>query len=156
MLKTAAVILAIASSSCHVTRTYRPGTDWRSPGKIHTEHQFFTMAGLAPISRPSGSKCAYGMDWLETSQGFADTVVSLGLVVAGAVLATKACPSIRGGIACPLVLGTGPPFLVSTRTVKYSCVERSTQQETKPGKVPARGWRPILPKSTANDTQLNP
>src|SRR5689334_14546665 len=120
---TVVATLAILASQtgCYTTRIVTA----RAPeGPAYTDRQWFTVGGLAGLSQPAGQHCQNGLSWAESKLSGTDWLINVGLSVAGGIAGSLAC-SGNGDLAaqsyCATAGATLVPFLLSSRTVEYTC-----------------------------------
>jgi hypothetical protein len=125
--KSAAVIavMAVSQVGCFTTRI----TTGRAPaGPETTERQWFMIGGLAPLSPAAGTECTNGLSWAESQIGVVDVLINVGLAAGGALIGSLACSNATDPVAdaaarasCASTGASLLPFLLGTRTVKYTC-----------------------------------
>ena len=120
-----AVLLGAAAmvvSGCHTTKVYTPGATTSMPQ--HTQRQWFTVAGLVPLSDSAGQECQNGIRSSESEMSDIDILINVGLSIAGTLVGSAVCdPSTASYSACTSSVATLTPFLISSRTVRYTCVD---------------------------------
>ena len=113
---------AMVVSGCHTTKVYTPGATSSTPW--HDQRQWFTVAGLVPLSDPAGQECRNGIHSSESEMSDVDILINVGLSLAGAYFAPAVCDASNASYtACTSSIATLVPFLVSSRTVRYTCVD---------------------------------
>ena len=119
------VLLAAAAmvvSGCHTTQVYSQGATNAIPQ--YSERQWFTVAGLVPLSDPAGRECQSGISSVESEMSGLDILINVGLSVAGSLYGASMCDESNAANynSCVSTFSTLAPFLVSSRTVNYTCV----------------------------------
>ncbi|RKH60471.1 hypothetical protein [Corallococcus aberystwythensis] len=151
MRKAHAVAASMAALMLGQTGCYRTSivTNLRPEPKVHQDRQWFTVAGLVPVSSPPGSECKNGIAWAQSRATVSDVLIQAGLAVAGAFIGSAVC---AGGNRtteeqgnCAAIGLLVPTALVGTRTVAYSCASEyqnvHPRQDLDPGpgsETPAR------------------
>lgn len=101
----------------------------RSFAPIASDRQWFTLGGLIQLSGAAGQECEKGVSWAESGQKATDVLITIGMTVAGALIAGAVCELpedasedekathalCQGGIAGSL------PLVIATRTIEYQC-----------------------------------
>lgn len=115
----AALALMASQSACYTTRI----VSGRPPeGPSYTDRQWFTVGGLANLSRPAGRYCQNGLSWAESKMSGTDWLINVGLTVAGGIAGAMACQGDELAQSGCATLGASlVPFLLSSRTVEYTC-----------------------------------
>ncbi len=121
------LLLGALLSSCFATQL-QTGQE-RAYSEIHSDRQWFTLAGLVQLSEPAGSECSKGASYAKSSQSVTDVLIGIGLAVAGRLAAGTVCTlpaSATDSDLTTYALCTGAvsglvPFLVGSRTVEYQC-----------------------------------
>jgi hypothetical protein len=116
----AALAVMATQTACYNTRVV---TRAAPEGAPYTDRQWFTIGGLAGLSQPAGQHCQNGLSWTESRLSGTDWLINLGLGVAGGIAGSLACANSDYGtqISCGLAGTTLLPFLLSSRTVEYTC-----------------------------------
>jgi hypothetical protein len=115
----AALALMASQTACYTTRIVTA----RAPeGPSYTDRQWFTVGGLAGLSQPAGRNCQNGLSWAESKLSGTDWLINAGLAVAGGIAGGLACSgdSVQQ-TSCATVGAWLVPFLLSSRTVEYTC-----------------------------------
>lgn len=127
MRKAHAVAASLAALMLGQTGCYRTSivTNLRPEPKVYQDRQWFTVAGLVPVSSPPGSECEHGIAWARSRVTPSDFLIQAGLAVAGAFIGSAAC---AGGNrteeeqgSCAAIGMLLPTVLVGSRTVAYAC-----------------------------------
>ncbi len=121
MRKTMAVGLALLMAGCFTTRT---GGGAAAAGNERTDRQWFTAAGLIPLSESVGSECANGLAYSESTTSPLDVLLSAGVFLAGMMFAGIVCsqlPNSGSSSPCAALAIFAPPLLIGSRTVSYAC-----------------------------------
>jgi hypothetical protein len=138
------VALLSVQTGCYRTHVV---TNLRPEATVHEDRQWFTAAGLVPVSKPAGEECRNGVAWAQSRATPVDVLIQAGLIVAGTVIGAGVCAGggrtdeERGN--CAAIGGLIPALLVGSRTVAYACVADSApsfmpQGTLRPGEVPVR------------------
>ena len=124
-----AALTALATqSACYTTKVVSRAAP---EGPSYTDRQWFTVGGLAGLSQPAGQHCDNGIAWTESKLSATDWLINAGLTLAGGIAGTLACGGSGSGslqqsfafFYCGSI-GMGlVPFLLSSRTVEYTCAE---------------------------------
>ena len=129
----AALAIMASQTACYTTRIV---TNRAPAGPSYTDRQWFTIAGLANLSGPSGQQCQNGL-----KMSGVDFLINIGLTVAGGVAGALACSNsgdlVRIGCASGGSLLV--PFLLSSRTVEYTCAVGAPTAERPAWMPPATG-----------------
>ncbi|WP_375754904.1 hypothetical protein [Corallococcus exercitus] len=140
MRKAHAVAASMAALMLGQTGCYRTSivTNLRPEPKVHQDRQWFTVAGLVPVSSPPGSECKNGVAWAQSRATPSDFLIQAGLAVAGAFIGSAVC---AGGNRtdeeqgnCAAIGLLLPTVLVGSRTVAYACA--SEYQNVPPRQAP--------------------
>ncbi|NOK20080.1 hypothetical protein [Corallococcus carmarthensis] len=140
MRKAHAVAASMAALMLGQTGCYRTSivTNLRPEPTVHSDRQWFTAAGLLPVSSPPGSECKNGIAWAQSRATPMDFLIQAGLAVAGAFVGSAVC---SGGNRtdeeqgnCAAIGLLLPTVLVGSRTVAYSCA--SEYQNVNPRQGP--------------------
>ncbi|MBZ4332379.1 hypothetical protein [Corallococcus sp. AS-1-12] len=116
------VALMLGQTGCYRTSIV---TNLRPEPRVHQDRQWFTVAGLLPVSSPPGSECKNGVAWAQSRATASDFLIQAGLAVAGAFVGAAVCAGgnrtdeERGNCAAMGLLL--PTVLVGSRTVAYAC-----------------------------------
>ncbi|MBN9682174.1 MULTISPECIES: hypothetical protein [unclassified Corallococcus] len=130
MRKAHAVAASMAALMLGQTGCYRTSivTNLRPEPLVHQDRQWFTAAGLLPVSSPPGSECKNGIAWAQSRATPSDFFIQAGLAVAGAFIGSAVC---AGGDRtteeqgnCAAIGLLVPTLLVGSRTVAYSCASQ--------------------------------
>ncbi len=93
----------------------------------YEDRQWFTLAGLVPLSSPAGGECGpQGMAMSDSRLSGMDVLILIGLSVAGTVAGTSLCSKDAAGnvnVGCAVGVGNLVPLLIGSRTVTYHCAE---------------------------------
>ncbi len=116
----AALSLAALPSGCYRTSisSGRPGD-----GAVHSDRQWFTLAGLVPLSKPAGRECRSALSRADSRLSFTDVLINFGLFTAGFVGGSLACRDGDSKEACAAAGSAIVPFLIGSRTVEYECAQ---------------------------------
>lgn len=120
MTVVAALAIMASQTACYTTRIVTA----RAPeGPSYTDRQWFTVGGLAGLSQPAGQHCQNGLSWAESKMSGTDWLINVGLTVAGGIAGTLACANTDTATqgTCASAGATLVPFLLSSRTVEYTC-----------------------------------
>jgi hypothetical protein len=115
----AALAVMASQTACYNTRIV---TRAAPEGAPYSDRQWFTVGGLANLSQPAGQHCQNGLSWAESKLSGTDWLINVGLSVAGGIAGSLACggdPSAQ--VSCASAGATLLPFLLSSRTVEYTC-----------------------------------
>jgi len=106
-------------------------TDRAPGGREYSDRQWFTIAGLVPLSSPAGGECPNGLARAESELSGTDWLINIGLGVAGAFAGAAICKdeSDERVSSCAATGATLIPFLLGSRTVKYTCVPEARGQQ---------------------------
>jgi hypothetical protein len=143
------VALQLAAGCYRTTiRTGRPGD-----GAVHSDRQWFTLAGLVRLSDPDGGECAGGLARADSRYSFTDVLINFGLFTAGYLGGSLACRGDEGDeAACAAASSTLVPLLIGSRTVDYECADQRGATGAAGGLVP---W-PRNQASAAADPASSP
>jgi hypothetical protein len=130
---TAAFAVGVLVSGCYTTKVV---AQQATPGPQYDDRQWFTIAGLVPLSSPAGQQCPGGLATAESQFSVVDFLINVGLSVGGGVVGALACgdptdpvndTAARAG--CASIGSSLVPFLIASRTVSYTCLggERTAQ-----------------------------
>jgi hypothetical protein len=128
MRASSTALLLVAATGCFTTVIRPPGAVVGGP--TYNDRQWFTLAGLVPLSSPAGYECgSAGLSYAESSQSFVDVLLNIGLAVGGGLIGAAVCPlpdkptadESRQYSICTAGFAGLVPFLVSSRTVTYGC-----------------------------------
>jgi hypothetical protein len=129
-LGTVVAVVAVMTSQvgCYTTKVVSQA---RPDGPAYTDRQWFTIGGLVPLSGPAGRECENGLSAVESKMSGTDWLINAGLGIAGGIVGGLACggatndPNVNfvASASCSLGFSTLVPFLISSRTVEYSCAE---------------------------------
>lgn len=116
---------ALSTGGCYRTKTATRAT----PAAVEHEHrQWFTIAGLVPITGAAGSECGEaGMASSDSRLAGMDVLINIGLAVGGSLLGSGICDSDAEPAAyatCISSVGSLVPFLLGSRTVSYRCAQQ--------------------------------
>jgi hypothetical protein len=105
---------------CYTTKIY---TGAIAAGPEMADRQWFTIGGLVPLSDPTGQACPAGLARAESQLAGFDILINIGLAIAGGVAGTLACSgsSDETRAGCTSAGAGLAPFLIASRTVRYSC-----------------------------------
>lgn len=121
----AALAVMATQTACYTTRVVT-----RAPpeGPSYTDRQWFTVGGLASLSQPAGQHCQNGISWTESKLSGTDWLINVGMSVAGGIAGTLACGNgtndgsdYAARFSCASLGASLLPFLLSSRTVEYTC-----------------------------------
>ncbi|MGE6760091.1 hypothetical protein ACQKGO_18905 [Corallococcus interemptor] len=127
MRKAHAVAASMAALLLGQTGCYRTSivTNLRPEPKVQQDRQWFTAAGLVPVSSPPGSECKNGIAWAQSRATPSDFLIQAGLAVAGAFIGSAVCGGSNRTDEelgnCAAIGLLVPTLLVGSRTVAYSC-----------------------------------
>lgn len=120
--------VAVTTTGCYATKVQAPGA---VPVEPEYEHrQWFTLAGLVPLSRPDGEECQTVAE-SESLSSTTDILISAAFTLGGFVTAYSVCKlpenPTRDDTAsystCVSAISSIPPLLLTPRTVRYRCAE---------------------------------
>jgi hypothetical protein len=145
------VIFAVMSTQtgCFTTRII---TSQPAAGPAYTDRQWFTIGGLANLSAPAGRECANGLSSAESKLSVTDWLINVGLSVAGGVGGALACANSAEQATMTYCAGIGSslvPFLLSSRTVEYTCAQGPSANARPAWMPPAQGNTPAATASVA-------
>lgn len=131
-------LLVLTQAACYTTRV----TSGAGPtATTYDDRQWFTLAGLVPLSGPAGRECPNGFSTVESKLGVVDILINIGLSAAGGIAGGFACGAqTDAGARASCIAGftSVVPFLLGSRTVSYSCNARGGGEVSAvPGAVPA-------------------
>lgn len=115
--------LLLGQTGCYRTSIV---TNLRPEPTVHQDRQWFTVAGLVPLTKAPGSECENGVAWAQSRTTAADFFIQAGLVVAGTLVGTAVCAGghrtdeQRGNCAAAGGLIAG--LAAGSRSVAYACV----------------------------------
>jgi len=157
------VFAGLVGSGCYTTKVYssRP-----SPQPQLDDRQWFTVAGLVPLSGPAGAECVGGLSTVESQMAFTDVLINVGLSIGGGLIGASACNSDDSAaqVRCISSFATLAPLILSSRTVRYTCASPAMTQAV-PGLLPpeAVGQQALLsrplqlpPSPPAQQTDQSP
>lgn len=131
-LGTVVAVVAVMTSQvgCYTTKVVSQA---RADGPAYTDRQWFTIGGLVPLSGPAGRECENGLSAVESKLSGTDWLINAGLGIAGGIVGGLACGNsssdpylnTAASVSCGAAFSTLLPFLISSRTVEYSCAEGS-------------------------------
>lgn len=123
-----ALVAASTMSACYTTKinTQVGGVP---TGPEFEKRQWFTLAGLVPLSGETGHECAGGVATATSRQSATDILIDIGLSLAGFLVAGSACTlpdnptsdEVAAYTVCTSFVGGLPPLLLGSRTVTYRC-----------------------------------
>lgn len=122
MNKLVTVLVAVlALSACYRTKTRTTARG----GQERESRQWFTIAGLVPLSSADGGECTNGMASSDSRLSGLDVLINIALSVGGGIAGTQVCKDEAGVVdaSCAVGIGTLVPFLIGSRTVTYQCAE---------------------------------
>ena len=101
----------------------------RSFAPTESDRQWFTLGGLVQLSGAAGEECKEGISWAESGQKTTDVLITIGMTVAGTLLASAACSLPENATddeeaayaLCQAGIAGVFPFLFASRTVEYQC-----------------------------------
>ena len=126
---------------CYTTKIY---TGAIAAGPEMADRQWFTIGGLVPLSEPAGQACPGGLARAESQLAGFDILINIGLAIAGGVAGAAACSGSDDAAAiCGPAGASLVPFLLASRTVRYSCAGGVTA----PGAWPPPVQAPPAPYS---------
>jgi hypothetical protein len=147
MTVVAALAIMASQTACYTTRIVTA----RAPeGPSYTDRQWFTVGGLAGLSRPAGQHCQNGLSWAESKLSVTDWLIGAGLSVAGGIAGALACSGNGDAVqqtSCATVGATLVPFLLSSRTVEYTCAA---------GAPAGQPWMPPQQNNMQPQQQMQP
>lgn len=117
----AALAVMASQTACFNTRIV---TRAAPEGAPYTDRQWFTIGGLAGLSQPAGQHCQNGLSWAESKLSGTDWLINVGLAVAGGIAGSLACSGsgdYSTQVSCASAGASLVPFLLSSRTVEYTC-----------------------------------
>lgn len=121
----AALAVMATQTACYNTRVV---TRAAPEGPSYTDRQWFTVGGLAGLSQPAGQHCENGLAWTQSKLSGTDWLINVGLSVAGGIGGALACGTgsydlndIQARTYCATAGSMLVPFLLSSRTVEYTC-----------------------------------
>ena len=138
-----ALALVMGTSGCHAAQLQTLGRT--GPVMVREERQWFVGAGAIPLSAPAAQVYVNGVAKAEVLADTPDTLLQLGLWAAAALLVTGAavgCQTVSGADASSGCFAAGAlggalvPFTISSRTVRYVCVEEIRGAGVPDGPVP--------------------
>lgn len=116
-------------------------------GPTYEQRQWFTVGGLVGLSGEAGAECgASGLSYSESRMGGMDIAITLGLGMVGGLAGAMICDSeaeATAYAACTQGIATVVPFLISSRTVTYTCA----------GTGVSRTNLPLVPTTTSQSAQ---
>jgi hypothetical protein len=113
--------LAATLGGCYATKI-QSGT--KRAGATHSHRQWFTVAGLVPLSDEAGGECGDGgVSYAESKISITDGLLSAVIGVAGASIGFAACNDSdeKEYASCVSGAATLAGLLVGSRTVNYQC-----------------------------------
>ncbi|RYZ40201.1 MAG: hypothetical protein EOO71_17015 [Myxococcaceae bacterium] len=126
--------LMLGQTGCyrtHITTNLRP-----EQGPHHEDRQWFTAAGLVPLSKAPGSECQNGVAWAQSRVTPLDFFIGAGLVAVGALVGGAVCGRNRTEDEKSTCVGYGallPLLLAGSRTVAYACAAEGQSGLPTPG-----------------------
>jgi hypothetical protein len=111
--------IAVLFFGCHSTKVTTGGEIPRS--MQYMDRQWFTIAGLVPLSKPAG-KCAYGIRASTSQMSGTDFLIDLAMSITGVLTICDYADLKSTDLSCISAVSTLVPFLLSSRTVKYRCM----------------------------------
>jgi|GEM_PF-1835238 len=141
----AAVTVLASQVGCYHTKIV---TDQRAEGREYSDRQWFTIAGLVPLSSPAGRECRNGLARAESRMSGTDWLIGVGLGLAGGLVGAAAC---NGGsdaqqYSCMTSGASLATFLLGSRTVEYRCAAGPRDDYgPRDGYGPPRGYAPPPP-----------
>ncbi|WP_148273368.1 hypothetical protein [Stigmatella aurantiaca] len=137
-----AVAMLMSQAGCYHTSIV---TDRTPESRSYSDRQWFTIAGLVPLSSPAGRECRDGLARAESEMSGADWLINIGLGVVGAVAGAAICrdESNSRQTSCATSGAAVMSFLLGSRTVEYSCA-RGSGEDSAP-----QGYAPSSPQSSA-------
>ncbi|HEX5748549.1 MAG TPA: hypothetical protein VFZ09_20080 [Archangium sp.] len=117
----AALAVMATQTACYNTRIVTRAAPESAP---YSDRQWFTIGGLANLSQPAGQQCQNGLSWAESRLSGTDWLINVGLSVAGGIAGSLACANTGDPVAqfsCATAGASLVPFLLSSRTVEYTC-----------------------------------
>lgn len=146
----AALTVLATQSACYTTKVVSRAAP---EGPSHTDRQWFTVGGLAGLSQPAGQHCEHGIAWTESKLSGTDWLINAGLSLAGGIAGSLACGGTGSGsleqsftvLTCGSVGASLVPFLLSSRTVEYTCAEGPSYNDRPAYMPPPTGNRAPAP-----------
>ena len=122
----AALAVMATQTACYTTKVVSRAAP---EGPAYTDRQWFTVGGLAGLSQPAGQHCENGISWSESKLSGTDWLINVGLTVAGGIAGGLACSGYGTDAVgatltqytCASLGASLVPFLLSSRTVEYTC-----------------------------------
>lgn len=121
----AALAVMATQPACYNTRVVSRAAP---EGLSYADRQWFTVGGLAGLSQPAGQHCQNGLAWTESKLSGTDWLINVGLAVVGGIGGSLACGTgtndlddVSARTSCGTIGFMLVPFLLSSRTVEYSC-----------------------------------
>lgn len=144
----ATVVLVANGLGCYTTRVNTPAD--RSASATHEERQWFTVGGLVGLSDPAGEDCQHGLGKAQSKMAGMDILINIGLSVGGYIAGSVGCSGDQAG-TCASALSTLVPFLIGSRTVRYTCSAAPAAAGLQPNDQPgiAIDGDTLLPKPVA-------
>ncbi|MDC0707234.1 hypothetical protein POL68_02010 [Stigmatella sp. ncwal1] len=139
----AAVAMLASQAGCYHTSIV---TDRAPESRQYSDRQWFTIAGVVPLSSPAGRECRNGLARAESEMSGADWLINIGLGVAGAVAGAAICrnESDSRQTSCATSGAAVMSFLLGSRTVEYTCARGSSEDSAPQDYAP-----PSSPQSSA-------
>ncbi|HZI03746.1 MAG TPA: hypothetical protein VEZ71_06975 [Archangium sp.] len=147
----AALAVLATQSACYTTKVVSRAAP---EGPSYTDRQWFTVGGLAGLSQPAGQHCENGIAWTESKLSGTDWLINAGLTVAGGIAGTLACGGYGGSgslgqsfatLYCGSIGASLVPFLLSSRTVEYTCAQGPAYNDRPAYMPPPTGNRAPAP-----------
>ena len=120
-------LVAVLAAGCYTTHIQSGRAPSSAP--VQKEHQWFTVAGLVPLSGVPGEECPNGLSWAKSEQSFGDILFGASLLLAGTFAASQICDlpdrptgeELSSYNVCTIGIAGLLPFLLGVRTIKYQC-----------------------------------
>ena len=155
----AALAVLATQSACYTTKVVSRAAP---EGTSYTDRQWFTVGGLANLSQPAGQHCENGIAWTESKLSGTDWLIGAGLSVAGGIVGTLACSGYGGSgsleqsfaaVYCGSIGASLVPFLLSSRTVEYTCAQGPAYNDRPAYMPPPTGNRAPAPAPAPEQQQ---
>ncbi|ATB44352.1 hypothetical protein CYFUS_009839 [Cystobacter fuscus] len=164
-LGTVVAVVAVMTSQvgCYTTKVVSQA---RPDGPAYTDRQWFTIGGLVPLSGPAGRECE-SLSTVESKLSGTDWLINAGLGIAGGIVGGLVCggssndPYLNtlASASCAAGFSTLVPFLISSRTVEYTCAEGYGGDNRGSGRLdympPRQGYR-VAPQQEGAPAEAPP